>query len=202
MTEFDYATPKLNQALVAIREEITNPPMDSINPHFKSKFASLQAVIEAIVPTAAKHGVMVAQDIQEAEGGMRCYTHIIHESGEEKRFGPIYVPCTTSNAQGYASASTYARRYHLQGVFCVVGDKDDDGNAASESAFGSVGERSKVRNKLLKALQEGDDAEVAHIRECMDNDQKAELAMYLNKPQKDQIREALDRHQTDQSIEQ
>jgi hypothetical protein len=125
-------TPELNKALVAARKEIKNPKFDSLNPHFKSKFASLKSVIEATVDVAAKHGIAVHQDLQEAEGGMRCYTHLCHESGEEKTFGPLYFPCTKQDAQGYASASTYARRYHLMGVFAVVGDVDDDGNAASQ----------------------------------------------------------------------
>ena len=37
---------------------------------------------------------------------------------------------TKDDLQGYASASTYARRYHLMAVFSVTGSEDDDGNAA------------------------------------------------------------------------
>lgn len=123
---------ELTKAFIEARKEITNPHFDQVNPHFKSKFASLKSVINATIPIAAKHGISVWQDLQEAEGGIHCWTILSHASGEEKTFGPLFIPCTRNDAQGYASASTYARRYHLQGVFGVVGDADDDGNAASE----------------------------------------------------------------------
>ena len=194
------ATPTLNAALVAARKEIHNPKFDSENPHFRSKFASLKAVIDAVIPAAADNGIAVIQDLQEADGGMRCFTHLLHESGEQKTFGPIYVPCTKQDAQGYASASTYARRYHLQGVFCVVGDADDDGNAASESAFTSVQARTKMRNELLKAATDGDDQKVAELMTArMDNDQKAELWGTLSKPQQKLIKESRDRLKETQS---
>lgn len=189
------ATPKLNKALVAARKEISNPPLDSTNPFFKSKFASLKSVFDAVIPALTNHGISVHQDLREADGGMRCYTLLLHESGEEKEFGPLFFPCDQHTAQGYASASTYARRYHLQGVFCVVGDDDDDGNAASATAFTSVHARSKVRNALIKAATDGEDAEVQKIRTGMDNDQKAEMMGLLSKPQQKLIQEALHRLQ-------
>lgn len=64
---------------------------------------------------------------------------------------------------------------------------------AARSAFSSVTKRSTTRNKLIKAAEDGDDAEVQKIREGMDNDQKAEMMGLLSKPQKILIKESLDR---------
>lgn len=183
-------TPKLDAALVKIRGAIKNPHFDSENPHFRSKFASLKSVYEAIIPVCTENGVVVMQDLQQAEAGINCLTHVIHESGESRVFGPLFFPCTKPDAQGYASASTYARRYHLQGVFCVVGEPDDDGNAASESAFSSVQKRSTLRNKLIKASLDNQDKEVARIMGELNNDQKAELWGTLSRDQQKLLKES------------
>jgi len=125
-------TPKLNAALVKARADIQNPHFDSSNPHYKNKFASLKSVVNAVIPTLAEHGIAVIQDLQTIDGGVACYTHLCHESGEEKVFGPLVMNATKPDPQGYAAASTYARRYHLMAVCVVVGDEDDDGEAASK----------------------------------------------------------------------
>ena len=184
---------EINKALIAARMDIHNPQFDSTNPHFKNKFASLKAVIAAVIPPMAEHGIAVIQDLKTVDGGIACYTHLYHESGEEKTFGPLVMNATKSDPQGYASASTYARRYHLMAVGGVVGDTDDDGNAASESAFGSVAKRSTLRNKLLKAIDDGDDQAVVQLSEEMNNDQKAEMWELFNIPQKKQLKEAKER---------
>lgn len=125
------STPELNKALVAARKKISNPKFDSVNPHFKSKFASLKAIIDAVYPAMLENGITVSQELITVDGGVGCVTHLMHENGEERKFGPFVVMPTKSDPQGYASASTYARRYCLQSVAGVVGDADDDGNAAS-----------------------------------------------------------------------
>lgn len=125
-------TQKLISALLETRKAIKNPPLDSVNPHFRSKFASLKAVVEHTVEVAAQHGICVIGDPQKAESGIDMYTVLAHESGEEMRLGPMFFPCAKRDAQGYASALTYSRRYHLMSIFNVVGDVDDDGNEASK----------------------------------------------------------------------
>ena len=126
-------TPELNTAFAAARAEIHNPAFDSTNPHFRSKFASLKAVINATLPIAAKHGIAVPQDVRTLEDRVECYTYLCHESGEERCYGPFAVRIGKQDAHGIASASTYARRYHLMFVFGVAGDEDDDGNTAVEN---------------------------------------------------------------------
>ncbi len=168
-------TPNLNKALLAARREIKNPHMDSVNPHFKSKFASLKAVYDACLPKLMEHGITVQQDLLEAEGGMRCVTTLTHEEGEEKVYGPMFFPCTRNDTQGYASASTYARRYHLMGVMCLVGDVDDDGNAASESNFKSKQMKTKYYTGLKAAAAEDDALKARELWDELNNEQRLEI---------------------------
>lgn len=123
-------------ALVKAMLEIQNPGLDATNPHFKSKFASLPAVRNAIVPIMAKHGIAVTQELKNTTGGVSCLTTLTHVSGQQMAFGPLEMPAMKPDAQGLGSAATYARRYALLAVACVAGDEDDDGNAASKPANG------------------------------------------------------------------
>jgi hypothetical protein len=120
----------LYQAFARAQEEMQNPAFDAANPHFKSRFASLAAVRNAVIPCFARHGIALAQDITSVEAGVSCVTILMHESGQERSFGPLILPVAKNDAQGFGSASTYARRYTMQSVAGVVGDDDDDGNAA------------------------------------------------------------------------
>jgi hypothetical protein len=119
------------KALAAAQAEMANPRFDSSNPHFRNNFASLASVRNAVVPVLAKHGICMTQDIQTVEKGIACTTILTHASGQQMRFGPLVMPASKPDAQGFGSAATYARRYSLMAVAGVVGDDDDDANAAS-----------------------------------------------------------------------
>jgi hypothetical protein len=120
------------EALAKAQCEMKNPAFDSVNPHFKSKFASLAAVRDAIVPVAAKHGLFIAQNLTNTERGIACTTIITHASGQQMSFGPLEMPAMKPDAQGLGSAATYARRYSLLGAFSLSAEEDDDANAATK----------------------------------------------------------------------
>ncbi len=121
----------LASALAKAQAEMQNPGFDSTNPHFKNKFASLAAVRNAVVPVFARHGFAVSQDLASVEGAVSCKTILTHCSGQQMIFGPLVLPVSKNDAQGFGSAATYARRYHLMAVACVVGDDADDANMAT-----------------------------------------------------------------------
>ena len=186
--------PTLIQSFLSARKAIKNPAFDAENTmHSKiHKYASLKSVIESVIGLAAEEGIAVMQDLQEAEGGVRCVTHLLHESGEEKVFGPLFFPSNAGTAHGYASASTYARRYHLLSIFCVVGDEDDDGNTVSRSAFDNKAHFTKVRNKMLKAAENEDLAILLDLSRSLNNDQKPELHMSFTHQQKALVKDAME----------
>ena len=107
---------------------------NSNNPHFKSTYADLKAVIAAIYPIA-EYGLWYRQVSHEVPGGVSIETFYIHASGELSA-GCVFVPADKNNAQGYGSAQTYARRYGLQLAFGLA-TEDDDGNAASAPLTGA-----------------------------------------------------------------
>lgn len=125
-------THQIARALVAARAELQNPAYDKVNPHYKSRYASLAAVQDAVLPVLAKHGLAVVQTLGTAQRGPTITTILLHVSGQQIVSGPLEMPATKQDAQGWGSAITYGRRYALQAIAGVVGDdEDDDGQAAS-----------------------------------------------------------------------
>lgn len=122
----------LASALAAAFGEIESATKSANNPHFKSKYADLTTVIEAIKPALIKHNLFFTQRPEPSDKGVTIETVIGHASGEEMSLGKLFVPANKNDAQGFGSALTYARRYALVTAFGVPVE-DDDGNAAAKS---------------------------------------------------------------------
>ena len=118
-------------ALLKAQSEMSNPKKGATNPFFKSKYADLNAIREAVIPTLNENGISVLQPIVHVDGKNFVKTILLHESGElmESLTEIIYNKMNDAQAQG--SGISYARRYALQSFVCVGAD-DDDGNKAVE----------------------------------------------------------------------
>lgn len=101
------------------------------NPHFKSKYAALDACVEAVIDALNNNGIAMIQQTHEDNTGVTVETLFLHESGETISGGRLHVPASKQDPQGYGSALTYARRYSLMAA-CGIAPEDDDGNAASK----------------------------------------------------------------------
>lgn len=123
----------LAAALAKALPDICKADKDKENPHFRSKYADLGNVVDAIKPALEKHGLTFTQICHDANNAAKIETVIIHESGEYLSCGTVSVPVSKADAQGYGSALTYARRYSLSAAFGVA-PEDDDGNAAAKAA--------------------------------------------------------------------
>ena len=124
---------KLAKALVAFRKDCPTIKFDSVNPHFRSKFASLAAIHKAIDEGLAANGLAVLQfPIGDGANAAGCKTVVMHDSGEfvESEF---LVPLSKRDPQAACAAVSYARRYGISGALGLVTEDDDDGNAASGS---------------------------------------------------------------------
>lgn len=118
---------------------------DAKNPQTKSKYASYEALDEALRPIYTGHGFALSFDTGDAKDGevlVLCY--VSHRSGGKRTYR-LPMPADGKGAKGNdvmtrthatGSALTYGQRYLLGMVFnvAVSGKKDDDGNAASRNA--------------------------------------------------------------------
>jgi hypothetical protein len=103
---------------------------DSENPHFRSSYADLASVVDAVRPHLSAVGIAIVQlpDISKETGEVRVCTALVHKSGQ-------VLSCTLSatvkdlSPQSIGSAITYLRRYGLMAITGIAPD-DDDGEAA------------------------------------------------------------------------
>ena len=121
---------KVAAAIVAVQAEIRNPIKDATNPHFKSGFASLPAILSYVRPVLEKHGLAVLQVAAGEDGRAGCATVLLHRSGQFIASDVLLMKDRKDDAQGLGSALTYSRRYSLCALLNIAADDDDDGNQA------------------------------------------------------------------------
>lgn len=117
--------------LAAALAEMSSPKADKVNPAFKSRYASLDGILDAVRPVLAKHGLALSQSIWSSDGRVGVKTLVVHSDGFIE-LGDLSVatkPDTT--AQQIGAALTYLRRQSIQAAMGIATDMDDDGNAAS-----------------------------------------------------------------------
>ena len=125
---------ELAAAMAKAQGQIKGAIKDSANPFFKSRYANLSSVVEAIREAFASNGLSYVQRVEPSEKDeVRVETVILHASGEWLSCGVLALPVSKQDAQGFGSALTYARRYGLSAA-CGVAPEDDDGNAATKAA--------------------------------------------------------------------
>ena len=112
-------------ALLKAQTEMSNPKKGATNPFFKSKYADLNSVREAVIPTLNENGISVLQPIVHIEGKNFVKTMLLHESGEILESLTEIVYNKQNDAQAQGSGISYARRYSLQSFVCVGADDDD-----------------------------------------------------------------------------
>lgn len=163
-------TRNIIQALFEARKEMGPAIRDATNGNFKSRYATLNAVLAACMGPLEKQGVLVIQypvsgDVPDM---VRVITELRHvPSGE-------YICCATDvpmyhrksrelgefrpDAQAMGSAVTYGRRYALTAILGIP-QEDDDGNGASVVSH-RKGDSSLRKKEASKQLEPGNDGEL------------------------------------------
>lgn len=117
------------KAFVAAQKSMESIKKASSNPAFKSKYADLSEVVEAVVPALNDAGIGVMQFPAFDGETVSITTVFIHESGASIT-GTLDLRPSKTDPQGIGSATTYGRRYSLLAMSGMA-PEDDDGNAAS-----------------------------------------------------------------------
>ena len=136
---------KLIGALIKAQSEMTFASKTGTNPHFRSGYAPLETVIDAVKEPLNSNGIFYLQKVYLAEGG-QCVETEFHGHGGVIKAGRVYVPADKQTPQGYGSALTYAKRYSLI-TACGLPSEDDDGNSAESNYKAKPKAKSKAKPK-------------------------------------------------------
>lgn len=120
-------------ALIKARGQFKAAIKDASNPHFKSAYATLDSVVDAVNDALLNNEILLTQPTSVDDNGTTIlHTRFLHTSGQwVGSTYPVYP--VKRDPQGEGSALTYARRYALMSL-AGIAPEDDDGNAATDSA--------------------------------------------------------------------
>jgi hypothetical protein len=118
----------ITAALAKAQGAIENAPLNRTNPHFRSRYADLAAIRDAVIPALSANGIAVSQILDVREFGPVVVTRLMFGDEAIESVCPIAVG-QTYKPQEFGSAVTYARRYSLAAICCIAAEEDDDANA-------------------------------------------------------------------------
>ena len=199
---------ELATALAKAQGQMRGAIKDQSNPFFKSQYADLASVVEAIRKPLSDNGICWLQlTLPSEKEEVLVETILAHSSGQWIS-GITAVPVTKADAQGFGSALTYARRYGLSAA-AGVAPEDDDGNAAAKAApaskFGAHKPTDGVKESLPEERQavietlaavcldfmnngDFDTAFLKMNRANLDADEKVALWTYFDSKQRTQLK--------------
>lgn len=123
----------IGSALAKAQAVLEGATKDSLNPHFKNKYADLASVWDACRKVLPANGIAVFQPVTGGESGsVTVTTLLVHTSGEFIS-ADLTLRAQQDTPQGIGSCITYGRRYGLSSLV-GVSPEDDDGEAASKPA--------------------------------------------------------------------
>lgn len=165
---------------------------DRDNPFAKNRYATLDAVLEAIADPLCENGLVLTQWVSQVayddgKAKVSVYTRIEHAETSEYMQVSVNMPVLKVDPQGIGSAITYGRRYTLKPVLAIP-EVDDDGAAAS-------GQESELRPKKrtsYAAKKDGGGEKFNEIEKAIDDAISPEMLRHVGETYRDEIAELPD----------
>lgn len=151
----------LAKALIDFQGRVNKISKDAKNPFFKSNYASLSNIQDAISKPLSESGLAYSQMPSGVNG---LCTILIHAESGEYLMDSFIMPVSKQNdPQAVGSAITYAKRYALAGVLGLNIDDDDDGNKAAQDDGNKAAQDDRAWlnpdtdkwQSVVKAMKEG-----------------------------------------------
>lgn len=127
-------TTSLYTALLAFQRAVGPVKKDASNPAFRTKYATLQSVLETVEDPLSDNGLVLLQRFEPGGDWPLLITEIVHAATGDRITST--VPVVSKDAhdpQKVGGAITYYRRYSLLALLGLA-PEDDDGNAAAKPA--------------------------------------------------------------------
>lgn len=144
------------EKLAAVQHEL-KAPKGQYNSFGKYKYRSCEDILEALKPVLGKHGCTVTLSDEVVQVGERFYiratANILDCESGEREFNTAYAREDAEKkgmdgSQITGTASSYARKYALNGLFLIDDTKDADTDAYHEQ---TTGEKPKEDPKVAAA---------------------------------------------------
>ena len=143
--------------LIAIQQEL-KAPKGQYNSFGKYKYRSAEDILEAVKPLCHKHGCVLTLTDELMNIGERYYVratacivtpeHKAYEVSAYAREDETKKGMDGSQITG--TASSYARKYALNGLFCIDDTKDADTDAYKKIQMNSPMSREDKEDKVVE----------------------------------------------------
>lgn len=116
-------------ALLKAQKEMGAALKDATNPYYKSRYADMKSVYDAIKEPLNNNGITYLQPVGEFDNIPYVETILLHESGQFISSRTPVFCAKPNDPQALGSGITYSKRYAMQ-AFMGLPTADDDGEAA------------------------------------------------------------------------
>ena len=142
---------ELAKALISVQRQLQPAIKDANNPFTKSKYATLNSVMDSCRDALLSNGIWLCQYPVPAEPGhLGLVTKLTHAESGQWQSSLAVVPLPKADPQGVGISMTYIRRYALSAMLGIVTEEDTDGEFASDNP-----NRPQRQKNAVNALQRG-----------------------------------------------
>lgn len=168
------------EKLAAVQREL-KAPKGQFNSFGKYKYRSCEDILEALKPVLGKHGCAVTLSDEVVQVGERFYiratANIMDCESGERAFNTAFAREDADKkgmdgSQITGTASSYARKYALNGLFLIDDTKDADTDAYHEQ---TTGERPKEDPKIAAAKAKANEVKRMLVKIMGDKTAAAQL---------------------------
>lgn len=153
-------------ALSKAQGEMTSAHFDKVNPHFKSKYASLDAIWETCREPLSKNGLAVIQIPTTQDGFLCLETILTHASGQWFKSRMPIPTSEKTTPQALGSSITYMKRYALSALVGISAREDDDAED---------GQQREVSFKQMAPIKQyGPPVQKKEVKKCEGYDKKCQ----------------------------
>ena len=107
-----------------------NPALDCSNPHFKNRYASLAGTLAEVRNACTFSDIAYIQALVKEGDEYFLKSCVMDENGERMELS-VFPVTNVPNPQNFGSELTYKKRQQAQADWGIVGEEDDDGEAAA-----------------------------------------------------------------------
>ena len=144
-------TTELAKALINVQRQLQPATKDANNPFTKSKYATLNSVMDSCRDALLSNGIWLCQYPVPAEPGyLGLVTKLTHAESGQWQSSLAVVPLPKADPQGVGISMTYMRRYALSAMLGIVTEEDTDGEFNSDKL-----NRSQRQKNAVTAPQRG-----------------------------------------------
>ena len=144
-----------HEKLVSIQSEL-KAPKSQTNAFGKYKYRSCEDILEAVKPLLKEHGLSLTISDEIVEVGGRVYVKATATISDEEHGHSVTAFARESleqkgmsDAQITGAASSYARKYALNGLFLIDDTKDSDATNDHKPKEAALGFNAKLNSKVM-----------------------------------------------------